>query len=137
MCEEPRSARTSGEPVRALISGAVTSVSRSSGLRGHFAYTTICGSEMSGIASSDASRTEYRLTSTPAAASAKTAARHLTTVLMRLRIIRGSLAGRFAGALQFVLSVDEETAEGNDRRTVGQTVEHLRIQLALNAGVKF
>ena len=37
MCEVPRTDCTSGEPCSALITGSVTSVSISSGLRGHFA----------------------------------------------------------------------------------------------------
>ena len=37
MCEVPRIDRISGDPSSALITGSVTSVSISSGLRGHFA----------------------------------------------------------------------------------------------------
>ena len=86
MWDEPRTAWMSGDPTSARTSGSVTSVSSSCGLRAHFTYTTTCGSEISGIASSDAVRIEYTLRTMAAATSAHTTARHRMTALMNVAI---------------------------------------------------
>src|SRR5437899_1874610 len=101
----------SGDPASALTTGSVIAVSSNCGLRGHFVYTTICGSEMSGMASSDAVRTAYTLRSTPAPTSAQTTAFQRMTALMTLMIIRPGPGRPLFCPLQFVLGVDEETAE--------------------------
>src|SRR6478735_7362641 len=129
MCDDPRRDWMSGDPTSALISGSVTSRSSSCGLRGHFTYTTICGSEMSGMASSEAVRIEYALTSTPAATISQATDFHRMTSLMR----RGSI--RRVRPLQLVLRVDEEAAERDDLGLVFHAVEDLREQFALHARV--
>src|SRR5262245_18551564 len=96
MCEVPRSDWISGDPTSALTSGAVTSVSSSCGLRGHFTYTTTWGSEISGIASSEATRSAYVLPITPAPTTSQTTARHRITVLITARIIGAGWVEWFA-----------------------------------------
>src|SRR5205809_5711696 len=125
----------SGEPTRARIRGSVTSVSRSRGLRGHFTYTTICGSEISGMASRLAVRMEYRLNRTPAATRAQTIILRRMTALMRVMIIGGCPERPLIGPLQLVFCVDEKTPEGDDLSVFVESVEDLCVQLALDAGV--
>src|SRR6185369_14243995 len=107
MCEVPRIDWMSAEPASAAASGAVTCDSSSCGLRGHFTYTTICGSEMSGMASSEADRIAYALRATAPATSSHTTARHRMTARMT-ETIMSSASGSF---LEFLLRVDEEAAK--------------------------
>src|SRR6059036_1239339 len=85
---------------------------------------TICGSEMSGMASSGAIRIVYTLAATPAST------RISTTTRKRMIIPWRALGGKF----QFVFGVDEKTAEADDLIPFHQAAFHGRVQFALNAG---
>src|SRR5437588_8298848 len=89
---------------------------------------TICGSEMSGMASSEAARMAYTLNSTAAATRSQTSAFTRMTVLMTLRSIR---------AFQLVFGVDEKAAKRDDVRILRQSIKNLCVELALKTRVNF
>src|SRR5215831_9295541 len=94
---------------------------------------TICGSEMSGMASSDAERITKTLSAIAPATSTHTTARRRMTPRMMLRII-SSASGSF---LEFLLSIDEEAAERDDLVTVLHAAGDFRVELALPADLDF
>src|SRR5262245_61156702 len=90
----------------------------------------ICGSEMSGIASSAAARRAYALSATSAATRLQTTQRNrMTSLMMPVIMLRSTDA---SGALQLEVGIDEEAAERHDLFAGLQTLSHLRVQLALD-----
>src|SRR5215468_5458078 len=94
---------------------------------------TIWGSEISGMASSDAERIATTLNATAAATSNHTTARHRITARMTARIISSA----FGSFLQLLFSIDEEAAEGHDRLAVVHAAGDLGVELALPADLDF
>src|SRR2546427_51405 len=93
---------------------------------------TIWGSEMSGMASSGATRIVYTLAATPASTRISTTSRkRMTLLMMRLIIPWRALCAKF----QFVFGVDEKTTEADDLITFHQTAFHGSVQFPLNSGV--
>src|SRR5438445_9835824 len=91
---------------------------------------TICGAEMSGIASRGAMRIVYTLAATPASTRISTISRKRMTLLMMLLIIpRRALGGKF----QLVFRIDEKTAEADDLITFHQPTFHGCVQFSLDA----
>ena len=133
MCEVPRIDWMSGDPTSALISGSVTS--RFEQLRAarplHVDDDLRIGDVGNGVERRGADRVDAER-ATPAATSSQTTARQRMTARMMAVIIAHRT---LAGALQLVLGVDEEAAEGDDLVAVLQAVERPGVELALDAGL--
>src|SRR5262245_41863593 len=94
---------------------------------------TICGSDMSGMASRGAVRRAYTLPRVASATASQINRRRRSSASMMLVFMTHG-AVRAAG-LQLVFRVDEEAAERDDFIAGFETVKHLRVQLALQACV--
>src|SRR5262245_60495199 len=101
----------------------------------------ICGSEMSGMASSATVRSAYALTATSAATRHPTIHRKRMTSSM-IAVIMGdrrqqSVDRRPLRSFQLVVRVDEEAAEGHDLFVRLETTVDFGEQLALQARLDF
>src|SRR5262245_31376172 len=89
---------------------------------------TICGSEMSGIASSGAFWMEYRLATTPAAIRTNTIAlKRMIFLMIVVSITRCVLPC----GLQFEFGIDEKASDRDHLGALIQTMQNLRVQFPL------
>src|SRR5689334_2025415 len=95
----------------------------------------ICGSEMSGMASSGAVRSAQTLASAAITTAIQISVRRLSTASMVVVFMaHAGIASGFRG-FELVFGIHEETAERYDFFTAFQAVQHLRMELPLQARV--